>query len=70
MNMQNVFQQSPVNGGAYNEVEPCAWSWPKGTWLQHRRAELGLTKREGVIKLTKHMEGEGNGLERRGTLER
>ncbi len=70
MNMQDVFQRSVINGAMYNEPEPCAWSWPKGTWLQQRRAELGLTKREGVIKLTQRMEGEGNGLARRGTLER
>ncbi len=86
MNMQNVFQQSPVNGGAYNEVEPCAWSWPSGTWLQRRRARLAKTKKffkpapkrirevltmpHGMIKLAEHMEGKSNGLARRRTLER
>ncbi len=70
MNMQNVFQQSPVNGGRYSEIEPCVWSWPSGTWLQRRRAELGLTKRARVIKIAKHMEGKGNGLEKRRTMER
>lgn len=60
MRIQNVFQQSPVNGGRYIEPEPCTWRWPQGTWLQQRRVELQLTKREEVIKLLKHMKDKSN----------
>ena len=36
---QNIFTQSPVNSGYYDEDElpHCNWDWPKGTWFQARR---------------------------------
>jgi hypothetical protein len=36
---QNIFAQSPVNRGYYDEDELpyCNWTWPKGTWFQARR---------------------------------
>lgn len=56
MTIRQVLEQSKTYGGSYVEAEPCAWQWPEATWLQQRRAVLGLTAQQKVIKLEKAKE--------------
>jgi hypothetical protein len=39
---QNIFAQSRVNRGYYEEhaLPYCNWSWPKETWFQARRKAM------------------------------
>lgn len=47
--IEQVIEHSPANGGLYTGhlLEPCAWQWPEGTWLQRRR--LALRKEQSHV---------------------
>jgi hypothetical protein len=48
---RNIFAQSPVNRGCYDEAElpHCTWNWPKGIWFQARRNILRERHPYGLI---------------------